>query len=98
MKRTMAIAAGVITTIATALHAEEPPIPFGESTVSGVRDATVLLRAHGGEYVSPCQQLLERGRGDWTWSAYQACMDLEIARGRMRAFDPLAWPNSPGRH
>jgi uncharacterized ParB-like nuclease family protein len=55
MKHAMAIAAGVIATITTALHAQEIRMPFTNLPVTGPFDATAMMTRLGGKPPSaPC--------------------------------------------
>jgi hypothetical protein len=75
----MLVAAVAITTIATALHAEEkPPLPL---PVSGVHDSTALIIERSEPPVPPkCRALL--GEPAVIWQAYQACIETEAAKAR----------------
>jgi hypothetical protein len=99
---TLSLAAIAVTMVA-ALHAEEPPIPFSESTVSGVRDATALIASSPSDYdPSSCWRLLRklihaRDRSA-TLRVYAVCPQDDPAQDYIRALERLAWPNPPGRH
>jgi hypothetical protein len=106
MGRTIAIAAGVIATIATVVHAEEPPGGwFNERTVSGIHDVTVLL-AWPLDYVPPCppEVLVTRPgqTGALVAARYSPCRPRNEADARydeeMRARDLRQMLGDPGRH
>jgi hypothetical protein len=74
----MLVAAVAITTFATPLHAEEPPLPL---PVSGVHDSTALIIDRSEPSVPPkCRALLREPAV--TGQAYQACIETEAAKAR----------------